>query len=124
MKETNADIVQFGAIYEWKDGNRSEPYGEIMKGVLTKDNCTAEMQNVLFEYAMKGQSLNAAILKILNVSAFSGVDIMGKWSALPDSSKRLAALWMKLYPDNTYLCHCFAQCKNIKFLAEFLSASF
>lgn len=90
-------------------------------GVLTKDNCTAEMQNVLFEYAMKGQSLNAAILKILNVSAFSGVDIMGKWSALPDSSKRLAALWMKLYPDNTYLCHCFAQCKNIKSLAEAIS---
>ena len=37
MIETEADIVQFGAIYEWEDCNRSEPYGEIRKGVLTKD---------------------------------------------------------------------------------------
>ncbi|MCI5511112.1 MAG: glycosyltransferase [Eubacterium sp.] len=37
MQETNADIVQFGAIYEWKEGNRSEPYGVMWNGVLTKD---------------------------------------------------------------------------------------
>lgn len=37
MQETNADIVQFGAIYEWEDCNRSEPYGVIRKGVLTRD---------------------------------------------------------------------------------------
>ena len=37
MQETNADIVQFGAIYEWENWNRSEPYGEIRKGVLTRD---------------------------------------------------------------------------------------
>ena len=28
MKETNADVVQFGAVYYWEDLNRSEPYGE------------------------------------------------------------------------------------------------
>ena len=37
MKETNADVVQFGAVYYWEDLNRSEPYGEIRNGVLTKD---------------------------------------------------------------------------------------
>ena len=37
MQETNADIVQFGAIYEWESWKRSEPYGEMRKGVLTKD---------------------------------------------------------------------------------------
>lgn len=37
MQETNADIVQFGAIYEWVNWNRSESYGEIRNGVLTKD---------------------------------------------------------------------------------------
>lgn len=37
MQETNADIVQFGAIYEWENWNRSESYGEIRNGVLTKD---------------------------------------------------------------------------------------
>lgn len=37
MQETNADIVQFGAIYEWEDWNRSESYGEMRKGILTKD---------------------------------------------------------------------------------------
>lgn len=37
MQETNADIVQFGAIYEWENLNHSQPYGEIRKGVLTKE---------------------------------------------------------------------------------------
>lgn len=37
MEETNADIVQFGAIYEWENENRSEPYGEVRKGILTRD---------------------------------------------------------------------------------------
>ena len=88
--------------------------------VLNGENCTEEMQNVLFEYALKGLPLSSAILKILNVSAFSGMDIMGKWNALPDSSKRLTALWMHLFPDGSYLSHCFAQCKSISTLSDFI----
>lgn len=45
MGETGADIVQFGAIYEWENRNRSEPYGEIMKGVLTKDEIKQNFLN-------------------------------------------------------------------------------
>ena len=45
MGETDADIVQFGAIYEWENQNRSEPYGEIMKGVLTKDEIKQNFLN-------------------------------------------------------------------------------
>ena len=51
--------------------------------ILTADNCTADMQNILLDYALKGMALDAALLKILNVSIFSGVDIMGKWKNMP-----------------------------------------
>lgn len=37
IQETNADIVQFGAIYERYDGNRSEQYFWSGKEILTKD---------------------------------------------------------------------------------------
>ena len=37
IQETNADIVQFGAIYERYDGNRSEQYFWSGKDILTKD---------------------------------------------------------------------------------------
>lgn len=37
MEETNADIVQFGAIYERDDGKRSEQYFWPGKEILTKD---------------------------------------------------------------------------------------
>ena len=37
MQETNADIVQFGAIYERYDGNSSEQYFWSGKDILTKD---------------------------------------------------------------------------------------
>lgn len=93
---------------------------EHMKGanVLTVENCTQDMQNVLFDYALKGQSLDAALLGILNVATFSGVDIMGKWKNLPDSYKMFAALWLRLHPDGSYTSHCFAQATNVDNIPE------
>ena len=74
---------------------------------LTKENCSDEMQSVLLTYALQGTSLDESILKILNVSLFSGVDIMGKWNALSISNKKFVKLWFQIHPDNSYLCHCF-----------------
>lgn len=86
--------------------------------ILTKDNCSDEMQGVLFEYALKGISLDNALLSILNVSAFSGIDIMGKWKTMSVSHKRFVDMWLKLHPDNTYLCHCFAVSENTSQLTD------
>lgn len=95
---------------------------ENMKGssVLTNNNCTDEMQKILFEYALKGNDLNSAILQILNMSSFSGQDIMGKWKVLDETHKSFVDLWFKLYPDNTYLSHCFTLIDNNSGLTNIL----
>ena len=74
--------------------------------VLTAENCSGEMQSFLLDYALKGDNLDTAILSAFNVSVFSGIDVMGKWNALPDSHKRFICLWFKQHPDSSYLCRC------------------
>lgn len=80
---------------------------------LTEENCSDEMQSELFGYALQGVSLDDAILKILNISAFSGVDIMGKWNVLSLSHKRFVKLWFQIHPDNSYLSYCFAVADSV-----------
>ena len=80
---------------------------------LTKENCSDEMQSVLFAYALQGVSLDDSLLKILNVSSFSGVDIMGKWNALSISLKKFVKLWLQIHPDNSYLSYCFAAADSV-----------
>lgn len=86
-----------------------------MKGanILNGENCTAEMQNILFGYAIKGGSFEEALLKEFNATAFDGVEIMGKWRSFDDSKKRFVKLWYETHPDNTYLNHCFKTVKNV-----------
>ena len=74
--------------------------------VLTEENCPQEAQALLFDYALNGGTLDAAILGALNVAAFNGIDIMSKWDAMDSGEKNLVALWLKLHPDNSYLCYC------------------
>lgn len=81
--------------------------------ILTSDNCTAEMQSILLDYSLKGITLDEALLKILNVSIFSGVDIMGKWNNMPVSHKMFVELWLSMHPDGSYTEHCFRNAKNI-----------
>lgn len=81
--------------------------------ILTADNCTADMQNILLDYALKGMALDAALLKILNVSIFSGVDIMGKWKNMPESHKQFVELWLNMHPEDSYTNHCFRNARNI-----------
>ena len=81
--------------------------------VLNDDNCTDEMQDILLDYALKGTTLDQAILSILNMSSFSGIDAMGKWKTMSMSHKLFVQLWLKMHPDNTYLCHCFAVSNSV-----------
>ncbi len=81
--------------------------------ILTPHNCTDDMQSILFDYSLQEVSLNVALLKILNVSIFSGVDIMGKWKNMSASHKQFIKLWLSIYPDGSYTDHCFRIAKNI-----------
>jgi hypothetical protein len=74
--------------------------------LLSEENCPSEMQEIIFQYALKGISLEDALLNALNVSAFSGTDIMGKWSTLSDGLKQMVKFWYVVHPDKSYLCHC------------------
>lgn len=81
--------------------------------ILTPNNCTADMQSILLDYSLKGMTLDAALLKILNVSIFSGVDIMGRWKNMSASHRQFVDLWLNMHPDGSYTNHCFIKAKNI-----------
>ena len=81
--------------------------------ILTTENCTADMQSILLDYSLKGMSLDTALLKVLNVSIFSGVDIMGKWKNMPASHKMFVKLWLSMHPDGSYTNHCFRNANSI-----------
>lgn len=87
--------------------------------MLTAENCTTDMQSILLDYSLKGVALDAALLKVLNVSIFSGVDIMGKWKNMPASHRQFVALWLYLHPDGSYTNYCF---RNAKSISEILDA--
>ena len=86
---------------------------EKQEAVLTPQNCTVDMQSILLDYSLKGMTLDAALLKILNVSIFSGVDVMGKWKNMPESHKQFVELWLNMHPEDSYTNHCFRNVKNI-----------
>lgn len=73
---------------------------------LTQRNCPKEAQTLLLDSAIRGRELKDAILLILNVTVFSGTDIMSRWETMSIGEKQLVALWLQLYPDESYLCHC------------------
>lgn len=86
--------------------------------VLTEENCSGEMQDILLEYAVQGIDLERAILKILNLLTFDGIDAMRKWNTPPDSRKQFISLWFEQHPDSTYLCHCFAASARVEDVPE------
>lgn len=81
---------------------------ESLKGghILTEENCPKEAQELLFDYALRGEPLDKAILSALNVASFVGADIMSKWGTMEQGEKQLVVLWLKQHPDDTYLCYC------------------
>ncbi len=81
--------------------------------ILNNENCTEEMLNFLFEYALKGKNLDDALLNAFNMTVLDGIEIMGKWRSFDDSRKRFTKLWFDIHPDGTYLSHCFGMVKEI-----------
>ncbi|MCD8003207.1 MAG: BREX-4 system phosphatase PglZ [Clostridia bacterium] len=80
---------------------------------LTKDNCSTEMQEELFDFAKQNVPLDDAMLKIFNLSAFSEIDVMRKWEPGSDSYRGFVRLWYQLYPDDSYLSYCFSRASDI-----------
>lgn len=80
--------------------------------ILTTNNCTNDMQSILLDYSLKGITLDDALLKIMNVSIFSVVDIMAKWKNMPESHRGFVQLWLNMHPDDSYTNHCFKIVKN------------
>ena len=74
--------------------------------VLTNENCPQEAQELLFDSALRGDTLDAAILSVLNAAVFSGVAVMSRWETMGPGERQLAVLWIKLHPDESYLCRC------------------
>ncbi len=93
---------------------------ENMQGAstLTAVNCGDGMQGILLEYALKGYSLDDALLSIFNLSKFSGIDIMGKWKTMDTNHKLFVKMWYDLHPDNTYLSYCFSEIDDITVIEE------
>ena len=81
--------------------------------ILSKDNCPDDAQLLLFNSVLKGISLDEAILQNLNLSTFSGIDVMSKWDHLTDAQKNLVVLWFEAHPDESYLRNCFSVAKSI-----------
>lgn len=80
---------------------------------LTEEECPREAQALLFDSALQGETLDKAILSTLNVGSFTGIDVMSKWYSMEQGKKQLAALWMKLHPDGSYLNHCIQKAPQI-----------
>ena len=81
--------------------------------LLTRENCPPEAQKLLFESALSGCKLDLAILRALNMAAFSGADILNKWDAMSSGQRQLALLWFELHPDSSYICHSFVRAESI-----------
>ncbi len=89
--------------------------------LLNSENCSQQVQEELFEQALRHEMLDEAILSNLNVSSFQAYDVIGKWSILSDNKKELIRLWYRLHPDDTYLSHCILRCDDLKTLDSIIS---
>lgn len=100
--------------------------GNLVDGAsLNPDICPKEAQACLLPYALKGKSIDNAILAELNAHTFSAIDVMGKWRTMSKGQKQLVFLWYSLHPDNSYLSFCVGKTKNIDDLpAQILTAIF
>ena len=85
--------------------------------VLDEKLCPKDAQTLLFPHALKGGTLDNAILASLNIFSFADVDVMRKWDNLDLGRKQLIMLWLKLHPDESYLHHC-AEAGDISSLSE------
>lgn len=82
--------------------------------VLNSQNCSEDMQRILFEYALKEEHIDSALLRILNVSKFVEADVMAKWATFSVAEREFVRLWILLHPTDTYLQHCFSIAETVE----------
>lgn len=82
--------------------------------LLTENSCPKEAQECLFPFALKGESVEHAILAALNTRVFRPLDLMGRWETLSRGQKQLVLLWYALHPDDSYLGFCVGLSKGIE----------
>lgn len=87
---------------------------------LTQADCSDEMLRVLMPEAIKGISLDKAILNCFNTVRFDGISVMNDWAKMNAGQRELLRLWYRLNPDSSYLCHCFSASENDDDLREHL----
>ena len=85
---------------------------------LNADICPVEAQKYLFTFALRGASVDDAILAALNQHVFQPLDLMGKWAILSKGQRQLVFLWYALHADDSYLGFCVGQSKNVDDLAS------
>lgn len=81
--------------------------------LLTGDICPKEAQACLFPFALKGESVDHAMLAALNAHVFQPLDMMGKWETMSKGQKQLVFLWYALHPDDSYLGFCTGMSRGI-----------
>ena len=86
--------------------------------VLSEDNCPKEAQKTLFPFALKGDTVDQAVLSALNAQVFRPLDMMGKWLTISKGQKQLVFLWYALHPDDSYLDYCVGRSREIDDLPE------
>ena len=86
--------------------------------LLTADICPKEAQECLFPLALKGETVDNAILAVLNAHVFRPLDVMCKWGTMTKGQKQLVFLWYALHPDDSYLGFCVGLSKSIDDLAS------
>ena len=87
---------------------------------LSQADCSDEMLRELMPEAIKGISLEKAILNCFNAVHFDGVSVMSGWEKMNIGQRDLLRLWYRLNPDGSYLCHCFSVSENDDALKEHL----
>lgn len=109
IKPTDGDI-QIHVVRDTLSFIRENLMGGL---ALTKDNCPKEAQEALFPYALKGETVDYAVLSALNAHIFQPLDVMGKWMTMSKGQKQLIFLWYALHPDDSYLGFCVSIAKGI-----------
>lgn len=89
-------------------------------GMLNSQNCSDDMQRILFEHALNKEHIDSVVLNILNISKFVGSDAMSKWATYSTTDREFVRLWMMLHPTDSYLNHCFSIAQSTENISQII----
>lgn len=88
--------------------------------MLSRQNCSDDMQCILFEHALNKEHIDNAVLNILNISQFVDSDAMSKWAMYSATDREFVKLWMMLHPTDSYLNHCFSIAQSTENISQII----